>query len=86
MVAMTAVRPAPLRTAAAWAMIGVGTAGAVAATTLAYAEAVTAPSTDTTAYSAETGRPMDRPLATPTTTTSRAPSYSPDIHTRSHGS
>lgn len=86
MVAMTTFRPAPCRTTAAWAMIGVGTVGAVAATTFAYAEAVKTPSTDTTAYSADTGMPMDRPLAPPTTSTSRAPSYSPNIHTRSRGS
>ena len=67
-------------------MIGVGTAGAVAATAFAYGEAVKAPSTDASAYSADMGMPMDRPLATPTTSTSSAPSYSPNIHTRSRGS
>jgi periplasmic protein TonB len=69
-----------------WALIGVGTAGVIGATTLAYADLVKAPSSET-AYPADAAPPINGPYATyATTSTSMAPSYSPGIHTRSHGS
>lgn len=66
-------------------MIGIGTAGVIGATAVAYVDAVEAPSTDEAAYPADFNPPINRTPGS-TTTTSMAPSYSPRIHTRSRGS
>ena len=74
--------------ATSWTLVGVGAAGVVGASLLAYSDTAEK-QYQSNADDPPAALPATPPLATwqyPTTTTSVAPSYSPQIHTRSHGS
>lgn len=70
------------RVATSWALIGVGAAGVLGATGVAYADLMKAPAAETSALPWQ----ITPPLAPTTSSTSINPSYSPKTHTRSSGS
>ena len=74
------------RAAASWTLIGVGALGALSLTSFAYTAVMKSQSEDTVAYAADLPLPMNSPKGTAATTTTYAPSFAPQIHTRSRGS
>ncbi len=70
--------------AVSWTLAGVGVAGVVGASLLAWADTVEK-QTDS-ALPGWVQLPAVPPLSAPTTTTSMAPSYAPRFHTQSRGS
>lgn len=84
--------PQGISKAASWTMIGLGCFGAVSLTAISYTDTMKAQSDKTVSYAAEPvlplngPAPLNGPKVSPTTTTTYAASFAPQIHTRSHGS
>lgn len=78
--------PQGIRRIASWTMIGLGSLGAGGLTAVAYTDTMKVQTGDAISLAAEPAFPMNGPKVSPTTTTTYAASFAPQIHTRSRGS